>query len=569
MKRFTILALVGLLFLGNSVFAMNLDSLKDLIATTSSDTHEVSLLCKLAWETRYTAPDEALVYLDKGLNLAESVNFPSGKAKSHLYRGMIQTAQGSLEEAEVELNLALKTYKGLRDEDGIGKSWNKMGILSYYRGEYKQAISRYEKALEHFTDQRAIAMCHNNMALALKSLGEMDRYLASLIRARKTFEKIGDLRNTCLVYGNIGSFYRSIGEFGKSIEIYQKAADLIPESDDLEVQASIQLGLGLAYESAEKRDEAIVAYQAAVALSRKAGLELDEAIALNNLANSYEAKQEYDKATERYEESLALLEKLKNTRLQASVLNNLSEVQHKQGHLQSAIQYMHRALELALEAGDLQNISIIYKNLGELYEEAENPEEALRYQKKYVQVKDSLLDETKLKEIIALELAYESERRDSELAETTLERNVIASTNSWLWLVLGLLGFCLGIAAVVVVWQRRAITTLRNEHFDVAIAYADVKARLEQIKASKIAAPSAAPAPSSVRRSLPPAFETLSKREIEVFLCLANGMPNKAIADELHISVDTVRSHAKNIYGKLNLKNRGMVMQMAHEFGLS
>jgi len=41
--------------------------------------------------------------------------------------------------------------------------------------------------------------------------------------------------------------------------------------------------------------------------------------------------------------------------------------------------------------------------------------------------------------------------------------------------------------------------------------------------------------------------DNLSPREIEVLTCLVNGMLNKEIADQLHISVHTVVRHRKNI----------------------
>lgn len=50
------------------------------------------------------------------------------------------------------------------------------------------------------------------------------------------------------------------------------------------------------------------------------------------------------------------------------------------------------------------------------------------------------------------------------------------------------------------------------------------------------------------------AHEELSLREIDVLRCVAQGMINKEIADNLHISVNTVLSHRKNIIAKLGIK---------------
>lgn len=46
----------------------------------------------------------------------------------------------------------------------------------------------------------------------------------------------------------------------------------------------------------------------------------------------------------------------------------------------------------------------------------------------------------------------------------------------------------------------------------------------------------------------------LSAREVEVLRCVAKGMINKEIAEELHISINTVLSHRKNIVAKVGIK---------------
>jgi LuxR family maltose regulon positive regulatory protein len=51
-------------------------------------------------------------------------------------------------------------------------------------------------------------------------------------------------------------------------------------------------------------------------------------------------------------------------------------------------------------------------------------------------------------------------------------------------------------------------------------------------------------------------IEPLSRREIEVLELIARGMSNRQIAQELVISLDTVKTHTSNIYGKLGVSNR-------------
>ncbi len=58
--------------------------------------------------------------------------------------------------------------------------------------------------------------------------------------------------------------------------------------------------------------------------------------------------------------------------------------------------------------------------------------------------------------------------------------------------------------------------------------------------------------------------EPITAREIEVLSLIAVGLSNKEIADELYISVSTVKRHITNAYGKLGVTNRAEAIERAH-----
>ena len=62
--------------------------------------------------------------------------------------------------------------------------------------------------------------------------------------------------------------------------------------------------------------------------------------------------------------------------------------------------------------------------------------------------------------------------------------------------------------------------------------------------------------------------EPLSEREREVLVMLAQGIPNKEIADKLHIAEGTVKNHVTNILGKLQAQNRTEAADIARRRGL-
>jgi DNA-binding NarL/FixJ family response regulator len=79
-----------------------------------------------------------------------------------------------------------------------------------------------------------------------------------------------------------------------------------------------------------------------------------------------------------------------------------------------------------------------------------------------------------------------------------------------------------------------------------------------------------APLPANVaaqlaqRRSQP----MLTEREIEVTSLIARGMRNKEIAFELGIAEETVHTHVKNIFSKLNVNDRTAALAIALRRGI-
>jgi LuxR family maltose regulon positive regulatory protein len=62
--------------------------------------------------------------------------------------------------------------------------------------------------------------------------------------------------------------------------------------------------------------------------------------------------------------------------------------------------------------------------------------------------------------------------------------------------------------------------------------------------------------------------EPLSERELEVLTLVAAGKTNQEIAKELFVALSTIKTHIKNIYGKLDSRSRTQAVSRARELGL-
>jgi DNA-binding NarL/FixJ family response regulator len=66
----------------------------------------------------------------------------------------------------------------------------------------------------------------------------------------------------------------------------------------------------------------------------------------------------------------------------------------------------------------------------------------------------------------------------------------------------------------------------------------------------------------------PTAEDTLTEREREVLALVATGATNREIAEQLHLSHHTVKDYTRNVFRKLEVRNRAEAVQRAQRLGL-
>jgi DNA-binding CsgD family transcriptional regulator len=55
----------------------------------------------------------------------------------------------------------------------------------------------------------------------------------------------------------------------------------------------------------------------------------------------------------------------------------------------------------------------------------------------------------------------------------------------------------------------------------------------------------------------------LSKRELEVLQLMAEGLTNQEIASRLYVSLNTIKTHSSNLFGKMDVKRRTQAIEKA------
>ena len=127
---------------------------------------------------------------------------------------------------------------------------------------------------------------------------------------------------------------------------------------------------------------------------------------------------------------------------------------------------------------------------------------------------------------------------------------------------------------VLLVGPPHARDALRAQLLDSSIEIAGECATADEARRSGIPADALLmalePEPAAARRRAAPDVieEPLTPREVQVLELLAQGLANKAIAERLAISDQTVKFHVAGILGKLGVANRTEAVRVAVRRGL-
>jgi len=354
------------------------DSLNKLLrSATTADTSKAKIYNTFARAFVPNSPDSIIFYGKKGVESVVS----DKKWKSNLINTV---GVGFFNKSEYDSALhyyltALKLREEINNEKLISSSYNNIAVIYQIKGESKKAMEYYFKNLkfrEKINDQKGIANACDNIANLFNEQQDGRLALSYQFRSMKINSSLGDTMAVAQVYLNMGNSYDILE---KQDSVYYYLSSSIPvliKSNFLDGLAQAYNGLGVYY-------------------SKKGNAQL----ALNYFKKSEEAyAKRGDPANAAFE------------------LVNVGVAKMNLNDYQGGLKDCENALPIVMETNYLEKLKYCYKCLYRGYKTLKRDSEALKYHEKLTELKDSLINRERTKELTRIQLQHEYDTK-SEIAE--------------------------------------------------------------------------------------------------------------------------------------------------------
>ena len=299
--------------------------------------------------------------------------------------------------------------------------------LQYQWINFDVSLKYAEEALkiaETLAFQRGIATAHFRQAHSLWALGDSDRAIEKGLRAVSIAEVNGFVKVKAETYRILAVCYRDQQDIHKAVWYIRQAEALALQVKSWDLLARVYNLAGVIESTRQKNDTAFIYYEKALALTAEHPItKFHVSQALSNIGELY-LEADPDKAYAYFKRALTSAEETHNKSAEAKIMVNMGRVSLLNKQYRDAEMYLKQSLTLARDLGLKRVIRHAYMALSELNVQKGNTTEALKYMQAYYDVRDSLLNGSKTRQIVELEKHYESEKQQQKIQLLEQEKEI-------------------------------------------------------------------------------------------------------------------------------------------------
>ncbi len=465
-----IVSLLILLSAINSIsFGQKTDSLHKALANKNiDDTTRVNIYAGLAWEykNRHANIDSILFYANKGLALANSINFEKGAAVCSMYIGIANILQNKYDPAIINLNGALAYFESLPPSKELNEIYHNIG-LDYYMQ------TKFEPALQYFEKSKKTAFAINNKSREARAffyladiqndMGNFTIALKNYLAALDLYERGGNKNAASNCLTNIATLYAQLKDYKKAQEFVDKSLEVFSQSTNIQEVYQNYSNIGIVYSMMGAYENALSLFKKGYQLTDSVGDEYWETVFLTNIAEVYTSSDKPDLAMATYKQILERNQKTQDVNFTMAAHSGMGRILYKKGNKKEAMVHMLSAFALMKENQLKRLVMETALEISGMLEKDGDYKKALEYTRVYNLYKDSLYNENNSKKMQQLQFDYELEKKQRQIDQLKknkeIQKEKAAKQKVITW---SLAAGMLLLSVIVVLMSRSRVIEQRN-----------------------------------------------------------------------------------------------------------
>jgi len=365
------------------------DSLSQLFNASKSDSVKVTLLILLSKSQANIDSAQELTYALEAVNLAKSTKNKRWLNDAYVHLAEVYQSHNIIEKEMMIREKALSLSRELKDPQLVSMHLNAIGFRHYNFGNNAKALSYYLESMKLCEQTKNKWIC----AAPLIKIGmiyyHQKDFLNALEYYQKSYEIYRELKSIAGIRATliwIGIIQYELKDYEKSLETYFKVLEFCDPSENI--------------------NEISMCY--------------------NNIGLVYIEQQEYTQALEYMKKSLDINKTIGSQLGVSNCFINFCDIYFQMGDYEKAIEYCDEAARFYLQHDEKNRLEEIYRLLSNIYERKGQFKKAFDYYKMLTEVRDTLYNEEKSKELGKFEAKYEMEKRLAEEKRQEEERSRVA-----------------------------------------------------------------------------------------------------------------------------------------------
>lgn len=451
------------------------------------------------------------------------------------------------------LDTALAMAYDLNYLRGMAYAHDRKGLNLRYGNQFSESLDQHMKSLAYYrqtSDTIGTLKCLNNLGVVLRKLNHEREAMKYYLEALKIARDIQSEKNIAISLNGIGNVFVNIEQYDKAMPYFREALALEQKNGN---QRGINYDLsniGEVHMLTQNYDSAHYYYSEALVIGLQRNYKADFAVDYYNLGVLYQKWGDYESSNEYFSKAIPVLEKYEVKRYLANTyvysgINHDNLQQYPQ-----ALEDILKGLKMAAQINTPEISMRAYDALSDHYQKTGKFNLALENYQIYIALRDSVLGEETKRNIASLESIYKKEIQDKEIQQYQTEVK-LQKSQKILYLLLIVLLLISASVSIFISRLRRHNNKLIMEQMRNDIQ--EYIQRIDEYENKN------APENQEDERSIfyrnVEAYG-LSEREIDVLLLISKGLKNDEIAEKLFLSVSTVKTHTRNIFTKLDVRNR-------------